>query len=311
MKNFLASIVSLYVLLQLTETQTTIEDFKVGTKFQLSKAYDADQPRPWVMKPNNPSQGIAPQKLKFKSNEELKKIKCVYEEKCSSPDDMKIQVDGKGGFEPREDIHFIYYTTSVVAICKERQGQPPGWYMSADFSGCLMAQWTKGGERYVGHVDTSKTEAADRCKLLVQTNYGTFFKPYDGGNKNEVKEYESLNKKHEKATMKEVGEEKYKNLPLAYKVLYKWGLVSNVNEFYLLYVKRSLSDESTSSTKGDPITWTFEVVKMVQRTAKPLKDVPLVRGEYTKDDGSKKKKPFYEEGKETFDFEDDENELDQ
>eukprot|EP00111_Clytia_hemisphaerica_P004130 TCONS_00011814-protein len=310
MKNFLAIIASLYVLLQLTATQTTIEDFKVGTKFQLSKAYDAYQPRPWVMRPNNPSQGIEPQDLKSKSNEELKRIKCVYEEKCSAPDDMKIQVDGKGEFEPREDIHFVYYTPSVVAICKERKGQPPGWYMSADFSGCLMAQWTKGGERYVGHVDTDKTYAADRCKLLVQPNYGAFFKPYDGDNNNDFREYKSLDKKHKKAVTKEVGEEKYKILPY-YQVLYKWGLVSNVNEFYLLYVKRSLSDESTSNAQGDPITWTFEVVKMVQRKAKPLKDVPLVKGEYTSDDGSKTKKPFYEEGNETFDFEDDENELDQ
>ena len=63
-----------------------------------------------------------------------------------------------------------------------------------------------------------------------------------------------------------------------------------------------------SSAKGEPITWTFEVVKMVQKTATPLKDVPLVKGEYTKDDGNKKKKPFHKEEEEKsgiFDFDDD------
>ena len=94
MKVFSIVLLTTLLLQSIWSSPTSIGDFKVGTKLQLSKKKDSYRPVPWVKAPNNPSIPVNPSNLKFKTDKELKEIKCTYEEKCSTKDEMKIQVAG-------------------------------------------------------------------------------------------------------------------------------------------------------------------------------------------------------------------------
>ena len=165
--NLLATIllVILYV-----DAKTTIEDFKVGSRILIEWNPDK-QDKPWV--------GVKG----FASDKDSKEPICELLLNCSRNETPKLRmgikgkIDKKKGcfncFKPkvkdddwniedfRDDLHFVYYTAGYLTYCEEPFDQEPkSWYMSGDFSGCLMAVWkeaNKDGQmmRRVGHIDTN------------------------------------------------------------------------------------------------------------------------------------------------------------
>ena len=210
------------------DAATTIEDFQVGNRILVQWSPDKHV-KPWVVvkplpkviekdadgkestikKPicellltcsrneiySNDKDGKKSRRMGIKKKVERKKVEkkkgCLNCFKPKDKDDQEKEDWGEQDF--RDDLHFVHYTAGYVTYCEEPFDQEPkSWYMSADFSGCLMAVWKEKNEagqmmRRVGHIDTDPDWTCDRCKKLAKSKStaeyrGSFYKPYDDRN---------------------------------------------------------------------------------------------------------------------------------
>ena len=204
----------------------------------------------------------------------------------------------------RDDLHFVYYTDGYLTYCEEPFDQEPkSWYLSGDFSGCLMSVWReeKDGQvmRRVGHVDTNPDWVCDRCKKLAETKSttdyrGSFYKPFSSWDDEDYNLYDAIDKARKKKRPNmdlftpTKGQEptifKLGTFPL----VKKFGLVSNKNEFYLLYVQLVYEWKEGS--------WVFEIVhRPIKRDGNDLENMPEFF--QTKEDKKKCNHPDYENEK--------------